>query len=126
LPIPPGIPNLHLIRASRETEPIHAIHEPERPYLCLRLDYDRHQIVDLIQRDTSPNKPSDAQRALFVSKMNGSLLDAVVRLVRLLDTPEDIPVIAPLITQEILYRILQGEQGQSLKRLRDSLGLVGS
>jgi AraC-like DNA-binding protein len=44
------------------------------------------------------------------------------RLVRLLDTPEHIPVLAPLITQEILYRILQAEQGQALKQF----ALVGS
>ncbi|MBA4496554.1 AraC family transcriptional regulator N-terminal domain-containing protein [Paenactinomyces guangxiensis] len=155
------IPDLHFIRASKETEPIHSIHEPalcvvaqgtklmmlakesylydsssylvvsmhlpvsgqvveatsERPYLCLRLDFDKQQIFDLIKQcDKTPKKPTHSQRALFVSKMNRSLLDAIVRLVRLLDTPEDIPVIAPLITQEILYRILQEEQGQSIKQ----------
>jgi AraC-like DNA-binding protein len=90
---------------------------PERPYLCLRLDWDRHQIFDLLKscQETRPKK-SDSKKALFVSPMNQALLDAVVRLVRLLDTPEDIPVLAPLITKEILYRILQEEQGQSLKQ----------
>ncbi|MBX4146937.1 AraC family transcriptional regulator [Paenibacillus lautus] len=90
---------------------------PERPYLCLRLDLDRHLIFDLIPscQETLPKK-TDSTKALFVSSMNQALLDAVVRLVRLLDTPEDISVLAPLVTKEIVYRILQEEQGQSLKQ----------
>lgn len=90
---------------------------PESPYLCLRLNFDKQQLFDLVKRsEKSPPKTTDSQRALFISKMNHLLLDAVVRLVRLLDTPDDIPVMAPLITQEILYRILQGELGQSMKQ----------
>lgn len=90
---------------------------PEKPYLCLRLDLDRHQIFDLLKScQETPPKKSDSKKALFVSPMNQALLDAVVRLVRLLDAPKDIPVLAPLITKEILYRILQEEQGQSLKQ----------
>ena len=87
------------------------------PYLCLRLDLDRHLIFDLIPscQETLPKK-TDSTKALFVSSMNQALLDAVVRLVRLLDTPEDISVLAPLVTKEIVYRILQEEQGQSLKQ----------
>lgn len=90
---------------------------PERPYLCLRLDFDKHQIFELIKSgQETPPKKSGSPKALFVSPMNQALLDAVVRLVRLLDAPEDIPVLAPLYTKEILYRILQAEQGQSLKQ----------
>ena len=40
-----------------------------------------------------------------------ALLEAVVRLMRTLDTPEEIPILAPLITKEIVYRLMRGEQG---------------
>jgi AraC-like DNA-binding protein len=49
-------------------------------------------------------------RALFVSPLQGPLLDALVRLVRLLDAPADLPVLAPLVRREIDYRLLQSEQ----------------
>jgi AraC-like DNA-binding protein len=46
-----------------------------------------------------------------------NLLDAVVRLVRLLDSPSEAPVLMPLITREIIYRLLVGEQGGRLRHL---------
>jgi transcriptional regulator GlxA family with amidase domain len=54
---------------------------------------------------------------MFVSRMEPPLFDAVIRLTRLLDHPADIPVLAPLITQEILYRILQGSHGAALAQI---------
>nr|WP_235949683.1 AraC family transcriptional regulator [Paenibacillus apii] len=90
---------------------------PECPYLCLRLDFDSSQIIDLIREvDISQNVPSSTKRALYVSQTTTSLLEATVRLVNLLDTPQDIPVLAPMIIREILYRILLGEQGHSIKQ----------
>jgi transcriptional regulator GlxA family with amidase domain len=91
--------------------------------LCLRLDFDPKQIFDIIKEiNQTTSKKGDSQRGLFVSKMNSSLLDAVLRLVRLLDTPGDIPVLAPLVIREILYRILQDEQGDSVKQI----AMIGS
>ena len=54
---------------------------------------------------------------MFVSPIELSLLDAVIRLVRLLDNPKDIPVLAPLFTKEILYRVLQGDHGAMLEQI---------
>lgn len=45
------------------------------------------------------------------------MLDAIVRLVRLLDKPADIPVLAPLFKKEILYKVLHGEHGDSLRQI---------
>ncbi|MGG4218613.1 AraC family transcriptional regulator [Paenibacillus jamilae] len=90
----------------------------EAPYLCLRLNFDLHQVLDLISEASFPTSPiPDSRRGLYVSQTNFQLLDAVVRLVRLLESPQDIPVLAPLVIREILYRILQGKQGESLKQL---------
>lgn len=89
----------------------------DSPYLCLRLDFDPNQIFDIIRESNQiPSKKGDSGRGLFVSKTNSSLLEAVLRLVRLLDTPQDIPILAPLVIREIYYRILQDEQGDSLKQ----------
>jgi AraC-like DNA-binding protein len=56
-------------------------------------------------------------QALNVSPLDVSLLDAIVRLVRLLDSPTDARFLAPLITREIVYRLLKGEQGGRLHHI---------
>ncbi len=53
-------------------------------------------------------------RGVGVNQAAPELLDAVIRLLRLLDTPSDIPAMAPLIEQEILYRLLTGPDGPRL------------
>src|SRR5699024_7994498 len=63
------------------------------------------------------NKKECAKRGIYVSQMKQPLLDAITRLVHLLDTPEDIPVLAPLIKKEIIYRVLQGEHGERMKQI---------
>ncbi|AZL67212.1 AraC family transcriptional regulator [Pseudomonas oryziphila] len=88
---------------------------PEHPALGLRLDIDPAQISQLIAESSPmvvPNLPSG--RGLFVEKSDPQLLDALLRLIRLLDTPRDIPILAPLIRREILYRLLRGPQGHRL------------
>src|SRR5262249_53411494 len=52
-----------------------------------------------------------------VSSIDANMLDAVVRLARLLDTPDEIQVLTPLIIREIVYRLLRGEQGARLSHL---------
>ena len=44
-------------------------------------------------------------------------MDAVLRLLRLLDTPADAAVLAPLAVREIYYRVLTGELGARLRAL---------
>jgi AraC-like DNA-binding protein len=84
---------------------------PEEPYLCMTLTVDPRELAALIV-ETNRQVPRDDHdgRALYVSPLRASLLEGFLRLVRLLDTPEDIPVLAPLILREIDYRLLQSEQ----------------
>jgi AraC-like DNA-binding protein len=56
-------------------------------------------------------------RAIAVSPLDMHLLDAFVRLTRLLDSPAEAPVLLPLYTREIIYRLLMGEQGARLRHL---------
>jgi len=88
---------------------------PERPILALRLNIDPGEIATLI-RDASPmGVPSrPAGFGLYVEALDPPMLDAVLRLTRLLDTQKDIPMLAPLIRREILYRLLRSPQGHRL------------
>jgi AraC-like DNA-binding protein len=89
---------------------------PDNPSLSVRLDIDPVEINALIA-DSHPLGPPPGRlsgRGLYVERMDSPLLDAVLRLVRLLDTPEDIGMLAPLVRREILYRLLRGQQGHRL------------
>lgn len=90
----------------------------EKPYFCIRLDIDPAEIAQLIA-DVSPiGVPSQQpHRGLYLDKIDSSLLDAMLRLVRLLDVPSDIPALAPLALREIFYRLLKGQQGQRLHEI---------
>jgi AraC-like DNA-binding protein len=91
---------------------------PERPYLSLRLDLDLSLLGSVVvEADQAAPQNCCDMRAMAVSPLDGSLLDAVVRLVRLVDSPAEARFLAPLITREILYRLLLGEQGDLLRRI---------
>jgi len=94
---------------------------PEHPFLSLRLDLDLTEIGALMLDIPShvPPKPC-IDRALYTARMRAPLLDAVLRLMRLLDSPADARVLTPLIRREIHYRLLTGEFGQRLRNLATS------
>ncbi|AHV99623.1 AraC family transcriptional regulator [Paenibacillus sabinae] len=88
------------------------------PYLSLKLEFTPGQILEILSDSEVRIDPKEnAKRGMFVSRMELSLLDAVIRLARLLDNPKDIPVLAPLITKEILYRVLQEQHGATLEQI---------
>jgi AraC-like DNA-binding protein len=89
-----------------------------RPYLSLQLELAATLVSSVLVEagHTQPRDPAEV-RAIAVSPLDGNLLDAVMRLVRLLDAPADVPVLLPLITREIIYRLLVGEQGTRLRHL---------
>ena len=55
--------------------------------------------------------------AVNVSPLEQALLDAVVRLARLTDAPDDARLLLEPINREIVYRLLQGEQGSRLRHV---------
>lgn len=84
---------------------------PDAPYLCLTLRVDARELAALLLETGRPASRADHdRRAVFVSALEAPLLDALLRLVRLLDAPEDVPVLAPLVRRELHYRLLQGDQ----------------
>jgi AraC-like DNA-binding protein len=92
--------------ASRITEA-----SPERPYLNVILKLDSH-LVSSVMVEAGHGAPQSHSlvTAIDVSPLDAGLLDTVVRLVTLLDSPSDAPFLAPLVTREIVYRLLKGAQ----------------
>ncbi len=90
---------------------------PEDPYLGFCLDIDPRQITALLLEMETMDAVGTASRGLSLTPLDAPLLDAVVRLLRLLDTPADVPLLAPLAVREILYRLLTGEQGGRLRQI---------
>nr|WP_231934116.1 AraC family transcriptional regulator [Bordetella bronchialis] len=90
---------------------------PTEPYLGLRLDLDVEAIDDLIHEVDPPSVPAEVPRGLYVNRLGDTLLDGVLRLLRLLDSPVDIPVLAPMVKREIFYRLLMNGQGAVLRQL---------
>lgn len=90
----------------------------ERPYLSLRLDLDPALVSSvMVEAGHLSSRNQGDVRAIDVSPLDAELLDATVRLVRLLDSPAEERVLRPLITREIVYRLLKGEQGNRLRHL---------
>jgi AraC-like DNA-binding protein len=91
----------------------------ERPYLCIRLNLHLPDIAALVlDADASPlQAQARLPRGLQVSRITDALLDAVLRLMHLLSTPHDVPVLAPLVLREIHYRVLSGDLGTHLRQL---------
>jgi AraC-like DNA-binding protein len=88
---------------------------PERPYLGLVLRLDPILVGSVLVEAGQPApRRHSAVAAIDVSPLDAGLLDAVVRLVRLLDSPTEARFLAPLVTREIVYRLLLGAQGGRL------------
>ncbi|WP_229776687.1 AraC family transcriptional regulator [Deinococcus ruber] len=96
---------------------------PEQPFLAVMLTLDIPALATLLLSHQVPSSGSRAsQRAMAVEVATPELLDAFRRLLALLDTPRDLPILAPLIEQELLYRLLVSPQGE---RLRDLAAVSG-
>jgi AraC-like DNA-binding protein len=95
----------------------------ERPYFSFRLNLDASLVAAVMVESGIQIKKGDGRvKAMDVSSIDANMLDAVVRLARLLDTPSEIQVLAPLTIREIVYRLLRGEQGARLSHLLASGG----
>ena len=87
----------------------------EKPYVGVSLALDRDVLAALI--GDAQSTPEGDTTGFAVSPVTGELLDACLRLLRLLDAPQDVAVLAPLIEREILYRLLQGPHGALLRQI---------
>jgi AraC-like DNA-binding protein len=89
--------------------------QPNEQYLAVSLDLDSDQLASVLS-EADVSSPT-AEPAFAVNPVTSELLDAWLRLLRLLDAPKDIAMLAPLCEREILYRLLQGPQGAIVRQI---------
>ena len=92
---------------------------PQRPYLSFRLVLDPSVVTSVIVESglVQPRADGVGVKAVDVSLLDGDLLDATLRLVRLIESPNEYRALAPLVTREILYRLLTSAQGARMRHL---------
>lgn len=97
---------------------------PQEPFLSFCLDIDPRQISALITEADLPVMPgnSASKRGITIGCIDSLLLDAVTRLLRLLETSQHIAVLAPHIIREILYLLLVSGQGTALRQIAFASG----
>jgi AraC-like DNA-binding protein len=99
---------------------------PEKPYLCFMLELEPKEIASLLlETDAAGSVPARTERTargLFLSQASPVFTESVLRLLRLLGTPEDIRALAPLAEREILYRLLKSEEGWRLRQIAAGQG----
>ncbi|MEH1833018.1 MAG: AraC family transcriptional regulator [Nostoc sp.] len=93
----------------------------DQPYLGLKLTLDPMQLCEMAaQMNFSSAKKENSVRGLFVSNADATLLECALRLTKLLDTPQDIPMLAPMMIRELYYRLLIGEQSEAVRQIATS------
>ena len=91
---------------------------PEKPYLGMILKLDRREISQLmVDSNLPPPRAQQSSRGMATGEVTLPLLSAFQRLIDLLAEPKDIPILAPIIQREILYRLLVGDQGTRLRQI---------
>jgi AraC-like DNA-binding protein len=94
---------------------------PKKPYYCLMLELDPVMVFDILKEQVQ-SKIIPTKRGIFVGKIEESMTDAFIRLLKCLKNPKDVPVLSPMIIREIVYRLLDSKHGEAVKQL----GIVGS
>jgi len=93
---------------------------PGSPTLSFGMTLEPAAIADLLLQagpGDLPRSPGTARPGIAVSVAPDELLDAIVRLLRLLDRPRDRKALTPLFKREILWRLMTGEQGDVVRQL---------
>ncbi|MEL6776007.1 MAG: AraC family transcriptional regulator [Cyanobacteria bacterium J06597_16] len=91
---------------------------PDEPYLGFLLKLSSLQLFDMVaQIQPRAGTKESACRGLLVGDADRPLIDCALRLTQLLDTPQDIPFLAPLVIREIYYRLLTGEHGEAIRQI---------
>jgi AraC-like DNA-binding protein len=96
----------HVFQASREL-----------PYLSAGLTLKPATIASLLLEMGTSDLPSSEPAGFGVSNAPIELLESVVRMLRLLDRPRDAAVLGPMLEREILWRLLNGEQGAMVRQI---------
>lgn len=91
---------------------------PEKPLLAASLTIDRNLATELAAKIPPVSGASGGRYpGVSVAKATPDVFDAFLRLVDVLDRPEQIPLMAPLLIREIISRVLMGPQGEALRMI---------
>ena len=91
---------------------------PEAPFVVLSMKIDLQAVNKILLEQTLPVEKSEINPPAFTQwHLESELKNAFARLLLLHENPSDIAFLAPLIQQEIYYRLLKGEQGNKLKQM---------
>lgn len=102
------LPVVSQVKAATEKEPI----------LCILLKLEMPAVREILSQHEFHLRDESAEaRGMAVGITSAELLDACTRLISLLDTPEDMPFLAPLLQREIIYRLLRSPQGKHLRSI---------
>ncbi len=90
----------------------------ERPFLCLKILLDPMVLgeVEARMENHLPKETESSLRGIFVGSASERMLDAAIRLGELFQTPDDAPVLGPLIIKEVLYHLLKGADGPAIRQ----------
>jgi len=102
-----GLPAAGVVNASASGE----------PYLAVALLLDAAVIAALLSDLPEPASGGIRTTGFSVAAVTSELMDAWVRMLRLMARPEDIAALAPAYEREILFRVLQGPQGGMLREI---------
>jgi AraC-like DNA-binding protein len=90
----------------------------DAPQLAMRFLFDMQSVREVVSREDLPEvQRSSERRGLALGRTTPGLMTAGLRLIELLDAPEDIPFLKHLIERELIYRILQTPQGDRLRAI---------
>jgi len=91
---------------------------PEHPYIGVMIDFDVAVLRDVLQQLAKPPVPSAGSGpCVFVGKVDGTLADCILRLVRMAQMPDAVPVLYPAVMRELYYWLLTGPHGGEVAKL---------
>ncbi|MBZ8135040.1 AraC family transcriptional regulator [Afifella sp. IM 167] len=89
----------------------------EEPYLALAISLETRLLASMLLELGEAQEEAPVTPGFSVSAVTAELADSLLRLMRLLDRPEDIAMLAPLVEREILYRLLKSPQGATIRQI---------
>ncbi|KAB0492354.1 AraC family transcriptional regulator [Pseudomonas psychrophila] len=100
--------------------------EDGQPYVAVSLVLDPAILAELAATMPLIRESEQKGIGITINPMTASLRDTLLRLLSLLDTPDDIPVLGPMAERELIYRLLQGPQGRLLRQIAQPDGALDS
>ena len=86
------------------------------PFLGMTITFDAAMLRDVMEQLPSPPRPSTNRPGTFVEQLSEPLLDCLLRLVRLFDTPDAVSVLYPSLSRELYYWLLTGPNGHEYSK----------